>query len=183
VPQYAYNDVVVTERDPGRPIVYELTVDDHAAEIQRSSGVLVCSGTGSTAWMSNAAAIHPDQVSSVLKDINHKHTPADARQIAERINMDVIFESNSPEVEYLVREPLLHSAATVGRLGYQHRQGWAGRIAVRSLGWDAVMSIDGINLVKLPKGTMAVLQIGKKPGASLTVLSLAGTGGEPFSRQ
>jgi NAD kinase len=71
VPQYAYNDVVVAERDPGRPIVYELTVDDHPAEIQRSSGVLVCTGTGSTAWMSNAAAIHPDQVSAVLNGRSH----------------------------------------------------------------------------------------------------------------
>lgn len=67
IPQYAYNDVVVAERDPGRPIVYELTVDDHPSEVQRSSGVLVCTGTGSTAWMSNAAAIHPDQVTAVLK--------------------------------------------------------------------------------------------------------------------
>lgn len=67
VGQYAYNDVVVAERDPGRPIVYELTVDDHAAEIQRSSGVLVCTGTGSTAWMANAAGIHPDQVAAVLR--------------------------------------------------------------------------------------------------------------------
>ena len=66
IPQYAYNDVVVAERDPGRPIVYELTVDDHPSEVQRSSGVLVCTGTGSTAWMSNAAAIHPDQVDAVL---------------------------------------------------------------------------------------------------------------------
>jgi hypothetical protein len=117
--------------------------------------------------------------------VNHKHSPADARQIAERINLDLTFESNSPEVEYFVREPLLplSSAAAIGRVGYQHRHGWAGRIAVRSLGWDAVMSIDGINLVRLPKGTTAVLQIGKKPGANLTVLSLAGTGGQPFSRQ
>jgi hypothetical protein len=67
VGQFAWNDVVVAERDPGRPIVYELTVDDHAAEIQRSSGVLVCTGTGSTAWMANAAGIHSDQVQAVLK--------------------------------------------------------------------------------------------------------------------
>lgn len=104
--------------------------------------------------------------------------------IAERINSELIFESNSPEVEYLVREPLLpHHAAALGRSGYQHRHGWAGRVAVRSLGWDAVISIDGINLVPLSKGTTVVLQIGRRPGANLTVLSLAGTGGEPFSRQ
>lgn len=97
-----------------------------------------------------------------------------------------MFESNSTEVEYFVREPLLPMAAggSVGRGGgYQHRHGWAGRVAVRSLGWDAVISIDGINLIQLPKGTTAVMQIGRRPGAPLTVLSLAGTGGEPFSRQ
>jgi hypothetical protein len=135
--------------------------------------------------MANAAGIHPDQVSAVLKDVGHKHSAADARQIADRINQDLVFESNSPEVQYFVREPLLplSTAASVGRVGYQHRHGWAGRVAVRSLGWDAVMSIDGINLVQLPKGTTAVLRIGREPGANLMVLSLAGTGGEPFSRQ
>jgi len=46
---------------------------------------------------------------------------------------------------------------------------------VRSLGWDAVISIDGIKLIQLPKGTTAVLRIGKKPGAPLTVLKLADT--------
>jgi len=186
IEQYAYNDVVVAERDPGRPMVYELTVDEQPAEIQRSSGVLVCTGTGSTAWMANAAGIHADQVQAVLKDINYKHTLADARAIAERINMDLIFESNSPEVEFYVREPLLplsSSAAALGRSGYAHRHGWAGRVCVRSLGWDAVISMDGLTLVPLPKGTTAIIQIGKKPGANLTVLALAGTGEEPFSRQ
>jgi len=186
VGQYAYNDVVVAERDPGRPIVYELTVDEHPAEIQRSSGVLVCTGTGSTAWMANAAGLHPDQVAAVLRDVGYTHTAADTRAIADRINQQLVFESNSPEVQYFVREPLLPlaTAASVGaRGGYQHRHGWAGRVAVRSLGWDAVLSIDGINLVQLPKGTTAVLRIGRKPGANLMVLSLAGTGGEPFSRQ
>ena len=66
--QYACNDVVVAERDPGRPIVYELTVGEEGiGEVQRSSGVLVATGTGSTAWMANAAGIHPDQVAAVLK--------------------------------------------------------------------------------------------------------------------
>lgn len=128
----------------------------------------------------------PSSFSLTFVDIGHAHTPADSRQIAERINQNLVFESNSPEVEFFVREPLLpiSSASVIGhRVGYQHRHGWAGRIGVRSLGWDAVISIDGINLVRLPKGTTAVLQIGKKPGASLTVLSLAGTGGQPFSRQ
>lgn len=68
VGQYACNDVVVAERDPGRPIVYELTVGEEGiGEVQRSSGVLVCTGTGSTAWMSTAAGIHPEQVAAVLK--------------------------------------------------------------------------------------------------------------------
>jgi hypothetical protein len=122
---------------------------------------------------------------SSFVDVGYAHTPADARQISDRLNQELVFESNSPEVEYFVREPLLplHSAGNLGRVGYQHRHGWASRIAVRSLGWDAVMSIDGINLVQLPKGTTAVMHIGRKPGANLMVLSLAGTGGEPFSRQ
>jgi hypothetical protein len=74
------------------------------------------------------------------------------------------------------------SSNSVLRHGYVHRHGWAGRVSVRSLGWDSVISLDGIHLMNLPKGTTAVLQVGKRLGANLNVLSLAGSG-EPFSRQ
>jgi len=108
-------------------------------------------------------------------------TPATAREIADRINSKLLFGCSSALVEYYVREPLRPLPAAGGateseaRAGYQHRHGWADRIAVRSLGWDAVISIDGIKLIQLPKGTTAVLRIGKKPGAPLTVLKLADT--------
>jgi len=118
--------------------------------------------------------------------VGHSHTTGETRQIAERLNADLVFESHSPEVEYFVREPLVPMPASPAAraAGYAHRHGWAGRVAVRSLGWDAVMSIDGINLVRLPKGTTVVLQIGRRPGANLTVLSLgAPPQGEQTNKQ
>ena len=163
-----------------------LQVDGSAGEIQRSSGVLVCTGTGSTAWMANAAGLHHEEVAAVLREIGRPSSPAEARAIADRINLELVFETNSPEVQYFVREPLLPLStannASLGRGGYSHRHGWAQRVTVRSLGWDAVMSIDGIRLVQLPKGTTAVLNIGRKPGAPLMVLSLADPNGQPFNK-
>jgi NAD+ kinase len=118
--------------DPGRPLVYELIINDSSPEIQRSSGLLVCTGTGSTAWMSNAAGIDESIVSSVLRDINYSCSPAECRQISERLNRQLVYETNSNEIQYFVREPIVSSAH---HGTYKHRHGWAKTIAIRSLGW------------------------------------------------
>ncbi len=60
---------------------------------------------------------------------------------------------------------------------------WEKRLMIRSLGWNANLFFDGLSTYPLPKGTIAQIQIGQQPQSELTVLSLAGTGGEPFSRQ
>jgi broad specificity phosphatase PhoE/NAD kinase len=182
IPQFALNDILIAEKDPGRPFVYELTVDDQASEIQRSSGVLISTGTGSTAWMSSAAAIHADQVQRILADVGLKTSAAEAKHIAERVNLDMVFDSESDELEYYVREQLL-TQVNSSKGKYHYRHGFGKKLMIRSLGWNANMFFDGLSTYTLPKGTIAQINIGNKTHSKLTVLSLAGTGGEPFSRQ
>ena len=70
IPRYALNEVFFSEKDPSRPSVHCVSVDDEEKEKYRSSGVLICTGSGSTAWMKNATSLTEEQVASVLAELN-----------------------------------------------------------------------------------------------------------------
>ena len=53
-PRYALNEVFLSEGDPSRPTVYDMGVDQNERERHRSSGIIVCTGTGSSAWYASA---------------------------------------------------------------------------------------------------------------------------------
>lgn len=50
LPRYALNEVFIAESDASRPSHYNIGIDQHQRESQRSSGIIVCTGTGSSAW-------------------------------------------------------------------------------------------------------------------------------------
>lgn len=50
LPRYALNEVFIAESDASRPSHYNIGVDQYQRESQRSSGIIVCTGTGSSAW-------------------------------------------------------------------------------------------------------------------------------------
>lgn len=62
LPRFALNEVFLAESDPSRPTLLDLGVDQNQRETQRSSGIIVCTGTGSSAWYSSASHIHREQV-------------------------------------------------------------------------------------------------------------------------
>lgn len=46
----ALNDVFIAEAHAARTTYYELQIDDQPIRKQKSSGIIVSTGTGSTAW-------------------------------------------------------------------------------------------------------------------------------------
>jgi NAD+ kinase len=56
LPRYALNEVFIAESDASRPSFYNIGVDQHQRETQRSSGIIVCTGTGSSAWHYSAVS-------------------------------------------------------------------------------------------------------------------------------
>lgn len=203
LPHFALNDVHLGERDQCRPIAYELEID-HRREMQRSSGVLICTGTGSSAWMYNAAAIGYEQVNAVLTQAQAitggvKPSMHDIRDLTDRLNHQNLFHWSSSQMmvrlslfffslspffaeaslfifQYYAREP-------IGGAALHHRHGVTDRVIVRPFGYDCILNIDGTANYPVAKGWSVVLTIGAEPGANLSALSLAGTGGEPFSKQ
>lgn len=68
-PHLALNEVLFAERDASRPTVMHATYPSLGrpeGAVQRSSGLIVSTGTGSTAWTHSAATVHRGDIVRVL---------------------------------------------------------------------------------------------------------------------
>lgn len=159
LPRYALNEVFIAEGDASRPSHYNIGVDQHQRESQRSSGIIVCTGTGSSAWYYSASQIYREQVAKVLETMNHTHTNETVTELTEAFNRENMFNEDSPDLGYIVREPIINE--TFGDIRF--RRGRARRVSMRSLGWDMRVNLDGIYSVPLDYGVQAVMKIGDEP--------------------
>lgn len=72
LPRYALNEVFIAESDASRPSHYNIGIDQNQRESHRSSGIIVCTGTGSSAWFYSAvscetkAKLESDEADRVL---------------------------------------------------------------------------------------------------------------------
>ncbi|KAG6610297.1 uncharacterized protein IUM83_00065 [Phytophthora cinnamomi] len=159
LPRYALNEVFIAESDASRPSHYNIGIDQHQRESHRSSGILMCTGTGSSAWYSSACQIYREQVANVLNAMDHTHTNETVTELTESINKQNVFPEDSRDMGYIVREPIIN--ATFGDIRF--RRGKARRVSMRSLGWDMKVNIDGIYSVPLDYGVQAVMKIVDEP--------------------
>ncbi|KAG7398140.1 hypothetical protein PHYBOEH_011549 [Phytophthora boehmeriae] len=159
LPRYALNEVFIAETDASRPSHYNIGIDQHQRESHRSSGIVMCTGTGSSAWYSSACQIYREQVATVLNAMNHTHTNETVTELTEAINKENVFPEDSRDMGFIVREPIIN--ATFGDIRF--RRGKARRVSMRSLGWDMKVNIDGIYSVPLDYGVQAVMKIVDEP--------------------
>ncbi|CAK5179887.1 unnamed protein product [Aphanomyces euteiches] len=160
LPRYALNEVFIAESDASRPSFYNIGIDQQQRESHRSSGIIVCTGTGSSAWYYSASQIHREQISSILNAMNfHSYTNETVTEITERLNKDNMFPEDSLDMGYVVREPIIN--ATFGDIRF--RKGKARRVSMRSLGWDMKVNLDGLYSVPLNYGVQAVMKICTEP--------------------
>uniref|UniRef100_F6Q548 NAD(+) kinase n=1 Tax=Ciona intestinalis TaxID=7719 RepID=F6Q548_CIOIN len=117
LPVLALNEIFIGESLASVPSYYEFQVDDGPPEKQKSSGICVSTGTGSTAWSYNICRLHKESVRSVLEaasDIasnNNKTVPVDPDLVnddvvTEKFARSFIFEASIPKMLYAVRDPM-----------------------------------------------------------------------------
>ncbi|KAK1945176.1 NAD kinase 2 [Phytophthora citrophthora] len=175
LPRYALNEVFIAESDASRPSHYNIGIDQHQRESHRSSGILMCTGTGSSAWYSSACQVYREQVANVLSAMDHTHTNETVTELTESINKQNVFPEDSRDMGYVVREPIIN--ATFGDIRF--RRGKARRVSMRSLGWDMKVNIDGIYSVPLDYGVQAVMKIVDEPKYVLRTVDFSPLPGSP----
>ena len=165
--QVALNEIFFAERNVAHPIQHEVIVDQQvsSADVQLSSGILICTGTGSSAWMANASKIDTDIVRQVLKmtrsvlnntakdtaDVLDAIDVTTMDQIAETLGKERHFDVASADIKYFVREVVSNGL----RPPCKNKQGLHQSVTIRSRGWDPTMTLDGIHTFPLPAGQRA----------------------------
>jgi len=110
VDRHALNEILVAEKDVCRPTMHQTKIDSNPfGSVQRSCGVLVCSGSGSTAWMHSASAVRVDDTALILEAAGYNEVELTAPRIANMINREFILSPTSENVMFHVREALFTS--------------------------------------------------------------------------
>ncbi|KFH05767.1 DNA-directed RNA polymerase III RPC8 [Toxoplasma gondii MAS] len=156
----ALNDVFIGECDSSRTCYAEVKIDQDTPRRYKSSGFLVATGTGSSAWSFNMSKTRTEQVKAVAEELRHSlNLPFDSdavdwEAVRERINQQLLFHPSMPVMRFFVREPIENSIFSCKGCA-----GIARRVEVLALSPDAMVAIDGLVSFPLPVGVKLILHI------------------------
>ncbi|XP_068107341.1 LOW QUALITY PROTEIN: NAD kinase 2, mitochondrial [Hyperolius riggenbachi] len=127
-----------------RASYYEISVDDGPWEKQKSSGLNVCTGTGSKAWSYNINKMAAQTVEDILnivkqhKSLNLTLDSGLIERVTNEYNDTLIFSPEEQKMFFSVREPIANRVFSNSR-----QRGFTSKVCVRSRCWDACMVVDG----------------------------------------
>ncbi|XP_044000749.1 NAD kinase 2, mitochondrial isoform X1 [Gambusia affinis] len=146
-----------------RASYYEISVDGGPWEKQKSSGLSVCTGTGSKAWSFNINKLAEQSVEEVLR-IGMSQAGVDlplsrefVGKVTDDYNASLVFAPDEPRLFYSVREPISNRVFSSSR-----QRGFASRVCVRSRCWDACMVVDGGTSFEFNDGAIATVTVSEE---------------------
>ncbi|XP_032627922.1 NAD kinase 2, mitochondrial isoform X3 [Chelonoidis abingdonii] len=153
-----------------RASYYEVSVDDGPWEKQKSSGLNVCTGTGSKAWSYNINKVATQAVEEILK-IAKKHESLNLplsgeliQKVTNEYNDSLLYSPEEPKMFFSIREPIANRVFSSSL-----QRGFFSKVCVRSRCWDACMVVDGGTSFEFNDGAIASILINTED-ALLTVL-------------
>ncbi|ORM39872.1 putative NAD kinase [Babesia sp. Xinjiang] len=162
MPYGAVNDVIIADKSFGRTFYGLVQVDSSEIMRVKSSGVLVSTGSGSTAWAYNMCKMTTNNGERLFKNlINHPSFPKDAakkidqqmmREAIEEHNTSLVFAASQNTLKCIIREGI-NSKSTVDASTFMGRQ-----VKVLSLSKNARMFIDGSKILKVDYGDVVVMK-------------------------
>jgi len=153
-PHLSLNEVFFAEKDASRPTVHETVVDGLPPFVQRSSGVIVCTGTGSTAWMSSASMICKSDLSMIMDRAKIQMDEKGLNELCKNVNDACVFDPALPQLQYYVREPVLNGWFGIHDtpLTSVPRRGFTPELHLKSYAWDGQLTFDGVRQADVPYG-------------------------------
>ncbi|KAM6391618.1 NAD kinase 2, mitochondrial [Rhynochetos jubatus] len=160
LPVRALNEVFIGESLSSRASYYEISVDDGPWEKQKSSGLNVCTGTGSKAWSYNINKVAHQAVEEILK-IAKKHGSLNmplntklVQKVTNDYNESLLYSPEEPKMLFSIREPIVNRVFSSSR-----QRGFSSKVCVRSRCWDACMVVDGGTSFEFNDGAIASIMI------------------------
>uniref|UniRef100_A0A8B9BDB3 NAD kinase 2, mitochondrial n=1 Tax=Anser brachyrhynchus TaxID=132585 RepID=A0A8B9BDB3_9AVES len=142
LPVRALNEVFIGESLSSRASYYEISVDDGPWEKQKSSGLNVCTGTGSKAWSYNINKVANQAVEEILNIVTNDY------------NDSLLYSPEEPKMFFSIREPIVNRVFSSSR-----QRGFSSKVCVRSRCWDACMVVDGGTSFEFNDGAIASILI------------------------
>ncbi|XP_066458522.1 NAD kinase 2, mitochondrial isoform X2 [Eleutherodactylus coqui] len=143
-----------------RASYYEISVDDGPWEKQKSSGLNVCTGTGSKAWSYNINKMAPQTVEEILnivkrnKIVNLSLDRDFVERVTNEYNDSLIFSPEDQRMFFSVREPIANRVFSNSR-----QRGFVSKVCVRSRCWDACMVVDGGTSFEFNDGAIVTISM------------------------
>lgn len=161
----ALNEVLVGEKDPAQSSYYDLVVNSNPPERQKSSGVLVYTGTGSTSWAYNMNNISLSRVKDIMaiargKGVTLPSCPdldAFLREVTDTYNRSNVFSGELPKMAFTVREPV-----TTGIFAAHTTHGFAEKLLMYTFSWQSGLMVDGQFSYKLHNGSVVEFSVHSK---------------------
>ncbi|XP_060929605.1 NAD kinase 2, mitochondrial isoform X1 [Limanda limanda] len=154
-----------------RASYYEISVDDGPWEKQKSSGLSICTGTGSKAWSYNINKLTEQAVEELLvigKSLTGLDIPLN-REFIEKVtdgyNESLVFAPDDRRLFYSIREPIVNRVFSSSR-----QRGFANKVSVRSRCWDACMVVDGGTSFEFNDGAIATISMSEDDQLRTVVL-------------
>uniref|UniRef100_A0A8C8J9J3 NAD kinase 2, mitochondrial n=1 Tax=Oncorhynchus tshawytscha TaxID=74940 RepID=A0A8C8J9J3_ONCTS len=144
-----------------RASYYEISVDDGPWEKQKSSGLSICTGTGSKAWSYNINKLVEQAVGEVLrigmKLCIHELHNVFLLSVTDEYNKSLVFGPEEGRMIFSIREPIVNRVFSSSR-----QRGFANRVCVRSRCWDACMVVDGGTSFEFNDGAIATITMNEE---------------------
>ncbi|CAI5443898.1 unnamed protein product [Caenorhabditis angaria] len=161
LPVLALNEVFVGESLSSRVSYYEIGLNDERMVKQKSSGITICTGTGSTSWHFNINKLTEQCVQDLMRIISkeyHVQIPADDKnavsEICTKFNQQLIFDPDRKQLAFTVRDPIFNATFPP-----TNPRGFADKICIKSRGYDAHLVIDGAISYRFNDGSEAKMEV------------------------
>lgn len=159
VTNLALNEVFIGEDEAAKVSTYNISIDDSQTVKQKSSGLIVSTGTGSTSWYLGMNRIDENATTSVLEalqslGINVPITRNLVEKVVNTVNDKIPFEPDHPSFAFSIREPIFN--ATYKRTA---TRGFARKIRLESRCTNGYLVLDGSTKIPFPRGAIATIEI------------------------
>uniref|UniRef100_A0A0N4ZCH0 NAD(+) kinase n=1 Tax=Parastrongyloides trichosuri TaxID=131310 RepID=A0A0N4ZCH0_PARTI len=159
---HALNEVFIGEVNAARVSYYEVSINNEKAIKQKSSGLSICSGTGSTAWHYSINRLNGNKLESIIHvlesmGINFNEQRKNdnfIKEACDKYNSQLAFDPSYNQMAYSIREPIFNDTFLS-----MPQTGFTTKMKILSRCSDAQIVLDGNKTIPFNYGTEITLQM------------------------
>ncbi|XP_076387820.1 NAD kinase 2, mitochondrial isoform X2 [Megachile rotundata] len=163
LPWLALNEVFIGEFMAVRPITLYMQVEDRKEFMFRSSGICICTGTGSRSWFKSMNIKPVDTIRSIAEiGTCKKLTNEEVNNLVFKYHENLLYPAEDLRMTYMIRE--MYRTIRCSNIRLPDRE-MCNKVTIKSRGFDACLVIDGSLSLPFNDGSSASFVI--KPEYSL----------------